>query len=181
MKLIGITGKARSGKDTIATHLFEQYGFTRIALADPLKEAAQTIFGLSTGQTWDDAHKGTVIPYWGKSPRELFQILGTESIRDVFGHDVWTKRWALSYEMFKDTDDVVVPDIRFDNEAQMIRDRGGIIIEVQRGPGLVGSTGSHPSERGLSSLPDYVINNESSLDDLKAKVDLVLGDCHGHS
>jgi dephospho-CoA kinase len=54
MKLIGITGKARSGKDTIARHLWAQHAFTRIAFADPLKLAAQSIFGLTHDQTWND-------------------------------------------------------------------------------------------------------------------------------
>ena len=95
MKLIGITGEARSGKDTIAKHLWAEYGFTRIAFADPLKLAAQQMFGLSHAQTWDDSLKEVVIPHWGMTPRKIFQLMGTEASKPVFGEDVWVKRWLM--------------------------------------------------------------------------------------
>lgn len=175
MKLIGITGKARSGKDTIAKHLFHTHEFTRVAFADPLKHAASHIFGLSGRQTWDDELKEKVIPYWGKSPRQLFQLLGTEAIKPVFGDDTWVKRFEITYNLLKDTDHMVVPDVRVDVEANRIRELGGVIIEVRRGSGLVGSTGSHISELGLSTLPDFVIENHGSIDELKANVDRIVG------
>ena len=50
--LIGITGKAGVGKDTVAEHLWHKHSFVRIGLADPLKRAAQEIFGLTDEQTW---------------------------------------------------------------------------------------------------------------------------------
>ena len=175
MKLIGLTGKARSGKDTISKILFARHAFTRIALADPLKMAAQQMFGLTRAQTWDDDLKEVVIPHWGMSPRQMFQLLGTEASKPVFGDDVWVKRWNLSYATLKDTDDVVCTDIRFDVEREMIKSHGGVIIEVQRGPGLIGSTGDHASERGLSTLPDFVIDNSGTLEDLAAKLDVIVG------
>lgn len=170
MKLIGITGKARSGKDTIARMLFAQHAFTRIAFADPLKLAAQQMFGLSKEQTWGDHKKEEVIPYWGMSPRQMFQLLGNEAVNPVFGADIWIKRWSMSYAIFRDTDDIIVPDVRFDHEAAHIRSLGGVIVEVLRGPGLVGSTGDHVSERGLSTLPEYTIDNNGTLEDLRVKV-----------
>jgi hypothetical protein len=174
MKLIGITGKARSGKDTIAKYLWEKHEFTRIAIADPLKFAARAIFGLSHEQVFDDSLKGEVIPYWGMSPRQLFQQLGTEAVKGTFGEDTWVRRWLMSYYVISKTDHVVVPDVRFDIEAETIRTLGGIIIEVRRGPGLVGSTGDHVSEHGLSTLPDAVISNDGTLEDLHAVVDALV-------
>lgn len=174
MKLIGITGKARSGKDTIAKYLWEQHEFTRIALADPLKIAVRSIFGLSHEQVYDDSLKETIVPYWGMSPRQLFQQLGTEAVKGTFGDDTWVRRWLFSYSTLSQTDHVVVPDVRFDIEAGTIRDLGGIIIEVRRGPGLVGSTGDHASERGLSTLPDAVISNDGTMCELFRKVDAVV-------
>ena len=170
MKLIGLIGKARSGKDTVAKMLYAQHAFTRIAFADPLKLAAQQMFGLSTEQTWSDAVKEDVIPYWGMSPRQMFQLFGNEAVKPVFGDDVWIKRWYMAYSFFKDSDDIVVPDVRFDHEAECIRSLGGIIVEIQRGVGLVGSTGDHASERGLSTLPEATIYNTGTLDDLRNKV-----------
>ena len=170
MKLIGLTGKARSGKDTVAQMLYAQHAFTRIAFADPLKLAAQQMFGLTTEQTWHDSHKEEVISYWGMSPRQMFQLFGNEAVKPVFGADVWIKRWNMSYSFFKDTDDIIVPDVRFDHEAAHIRALGGVIVEIQRGVGLVGSTGDHASERGLSTLPEFTIDNSGTIDDLRIKV-----------
>ena len=137
MRLIGITGKARSGKDAIAKFAWSQYGFTRIAFADAVKLSAQAKFGLTAAQTWGDELKEIVIPHWNMTPRQMFQMEGTEAGRNVFGGDLWIKRFMLSYNLLKDTDDIIVPDVRFDNEAEALRSLGGIIIEVRRGQGPV--------------------------------------------
>ena len=173
MRLIGITGKAGSGKDTIAERAWTE-GYVRMAFADPLKEAARVTFGLSFMQVHDRDLKEVVIPYWGMSPREMLQKFGTESIRNVFGAEVWIKRWEKSYDLIKDTDKVIVTDVRFDNEAAAIRRLGGIIIEVQRGKGLDGETATHASERGLSEPADIVIHNHGTREELYARVDELL-------
>lgn len=174
-KLIGITGKAHSGKDTIADHLWAEYAYTRIAFADPLKRAAQEIFGLSHEQVFDQELKEMMVEHWGMTPRQILQKLGTEAIRGTFGGDVWTKRWLLSYDFLKATDDVVVPDVRFDEEAALIRAQGGVIIEVRRGAGLQGAAGQHTSEKGLSLPPNFIIENNSTLDALYAEVEMIVG------
>lgn len=174
-KLIGICGKARSGKDTIANHLWAEHAFTRIAFADPLKRGAQEMFGLSDAQLLDDSLKEVMIAHWGLSPRQIFQQLGTEAIRNTFGPDHWIKRWLLSYNFLKHTDDVVVPDVRFDNEAAAIREQGGVIIQVRRGNGLAGAEGQHASEAGLSLPADFVIDNNSTIDALCAEIEMIVG------
>ena len=166
MKLIGLSGKARSGKDTVANHLWLHHEFTRIAFADPLKQGVKAMFGLTYDQTFDDALKEVMIEHWGMTPRRMFQLMGTEAIRNTFGQDVWCKRFMLSYDLLKDTDNVVVPDVRFDNEAELIRSLGGVIVEIRRGTGLAGEAGAHISEAGLSEAPEIVINNDSTLENL---------------
>lgn len=174
--LIGITGKAGSGKDTVADWLWERHGFLKLAFADPLKLAAEAIFGLPRGMFHDRGKKEAVNPYWGKSPRELLQLLGTEATKPVFGEDVWLKRWLISYSMFKDTDPVVVPDVRFDLEAEYIRTIGGVILHLDRdAAGLSGSTSKHASERGVTPMAgDYGINNNGSLEDLRRFTDAII-------
>ena len=170
MKLIGLTGKARSGKDSIAEILFEHYGFTRIAFADPVKLAAQKIFALSNAQTWNDDMKEVVIPYWDLTPRQMFQKVG-DATKAQFGDGVWMKRWYLGYDMLKDSDDIVVPDCRYDLEASGVRSLGGIIVRVVRPEeGLDGDVSLHSSESGLSLAVDYTINNNGTLDDLRNQV-----------
>jgi hypothetical protein len=176
MKLIGITGLARSGKDTVAHYLWAEHGYTRVAFADPLKWASQYIFGLTYEQAWRDHLKEVVIPYWGMSPRQIFQLLGTEAIRGTFGDDIWCKRWMLSYGPLSGTDHIVVPDVRADVEAAMLRSLGGVIIELTRDEsGLSGSTATHSSERGLSTFPEYEITNNGTIQDLHDAVNAVLG------
>jgi hypothetical protein len=173
-KLIGISGKARSGKDEIASHLWAQYGFTRISMAYPLKQAAQYAFGLTNAQAFNDQYKEIVIPYWGLSPRQMWQKLG-RTARETFGDDIWVKRWRLSYASIMDTDDVVVPDIRHDWELYEVRSLGGIVVEIRRDrAGLFGSTADDVSEAGLSVPPDYIIDNNGTLAELRQSVDLLI-------
>lgn len=175
-RLIAITGKARSGKDTIAKHLWAHHGYTRIALADPIKLAVQDMFGLTAEQTWDADLKEIVIDYWGLSPREMFQQVGSNAMKPIFGDAVWFKRWLLSYGPLALTDDIVVPDVRFDDEATALLDYGAKIIEVIRGEKLVGHTAEHESEAGLTIRPHFIIRNDGTVEELIAKVEQIMGE-----
>jgi len=167
--LIGISGSAGAGKDTLAEYLWRTHTFTRIAFADPMKRATQAIFGLSDEQTWSRDLKEISIPYWGLSPRRMFQMVGTDAMQGTFGRDVWLKRWKLSYEMVKDSENVVVPDVRFPQEAELIRELGGYIIQLNRKceNGLDAEAKAHVSEAGISvKYLDFVLHNDSSIDDM---------------
>ena len=170
--MIGIVGLARSGKDTIAKHLWTRYEFIRIALADPLKLAAQQAFGLTQAQLGDEL-KDVVIPYWGIAPRQMYQQVG-DSFKEKFGEDFWVKRWRLSYNVFRNTDHVVVPDVRFDNEVNEIRSLNGVLIRVVRGSGLEGAAGQHKSEAGITLPVNYTIDNGGSVSDLHSEVDRIV-------
>lgn len=175
MYLIGIHGKARAGKDTIAKRLCNEHGFLRQAFADPLKRAAQQMFGLTEAQTWDDDLKEVEIRYWGRSPRTLFQLLGTEGGRNVFGDDIWLRRWRLFYDEHIATSCIVVPDVRFENEADLIRGLGGLLLHVEgrRDVTLKGATAGHASEAGVTFQPgrDVRLANDGTIKELNAKVD----------
>lgn len=176
--LIGIHGKARSGKDLAAQHLVNRHGFVRNAFADPLKRAAQQMFMLTDEQTWSDELKEVVIPHWGMSPREIFQKLGTEGGRMVFGEDIWLKRWRYHYDTFKGVMNYVVPDVRFENEAQYIRDLGGTVIHIVRDgteDKLLGATKKHASEAGVAPhVDDFVLDNNSTKQELFDRLDRVI-------
>lgn len=177
-KLIGIHGKARSGKDTCAKHLWAEYEFTRIAFADPLKLAAQQMFGLSAQQTWDDEVKETPIPYWDMSPRRMFQLLGTDAAKPVFGEDVWIKRWALSYNVLKDTDHVVVPDVRSELEAAHLRSLGGVILHITR-PSIE-AVAAHSSENGIVfQQGDFCLVNDGPIEQLNRDLDDLIASLDG--
>lgn len=176
-KLIGLAGKAGAGKDTVADYLWEKEGAIKIAFADALRAAGTSIFGLDPQNFLDRDLKEEEVEYWGMTPRRMLQLLGTEATKPVFGDNIWLKRWFLSYSAVRDTDHVVVPDVRFDVEADAIRNLGGTIIHIVRpGAGLPGTTGEHSSEAGIELLDgDMYLSNSGSIYDLGPKVDHLWG------
>lgn len=178
--LIGITGRAGAGKDTFADHLCLNYGFEAMAFADPLKGAASIMFDVPVHYFYDRDLKEEIIPEWGMSPRHMAQRLGTEAVRNTFGPDFWIKRWLQGYRAMPISLDVVVTDVRFNNEAQAIRDLGGVIVQIKR-PGeseLDTSAMAHASETGIGyfSSHDKIIVNDGTIADLHAKVSVLFGE-----
>jgi hypothetical protein len=180
--LVGLLGKKQSGKDTIAEHLVEEYGFVRYAFADPIKEACQVIFGFNSEQCWGN-QKEVVDPYWNITPRKIFQIFGTElfqfelpkhapELADI-GRTFWAYRFARWYEQqITKTPElkVVITDVRFPFEAELVNKLGGIVVKINR-PNL-DHTDMHASEVEMETIPyKYLIDNNSTLEDLKVKVD----------
>ncbi len=161
--LVGIAGRKRAGKDTAADALVWGLDFERMALADPLKAAAREIFGLSWEQT-DGGLKETVDPRWAATPRQILQRLGTEGVREGFGGAMvkagqWSpedaaQTWVRALMVRAEGHPrVVVPDVRFANEAEAILSRGGLLLVVHR-PGLLDAD-DHPSEREMEAArPD---------------------------
>ena len=80
--IIGLAALARSGKDTVAGMLLQHRNVAAFALADPLKSGCQALFGLSSEEAWCDTIKEEVIEPWGLSPRQMFQTVGTEWMRN---------------------------------------------------------------------------------------------------
>jgi hypothetical protein len=167
--LIGVGYKARVGKDVTGDYLVRQYGYQKIAFADPLKSAAHCIFGFSDAQL-NGAYKEVVDPFWGISPREVLQKLGTDGCRSLFGDDIWVK--ALVRRLDPNVNTVVV-DIRFPNEGKAIKQNGGILINVVRDNGIPGTTHSHISESAMDSFTDWdgVLRNNGSFADLYKQID----------
>lgn len=172
--LIAITGKAGAGKSTAAEALVKSLGFVELAFADPLKQSVMHKFGLSEGDVYSQEGKKTVHPVWGITPGEILQREGTEVTRAYWGDDFWLRRWRMNYDahLGYGMKDVIVPDCRFDNEAEFIRSMGGKIVRIVRpdsGP-LEGRDPNHPSERGISDkLVDTVIINDGTLEQLRSR------------
>ena len=107
MKIIGITGKKRSGKDTSGEHLIKNFGFTRYSFADPLKKGCMEMFGFNADQMWGDT-KEVIDERWGVTPREVLQIMGTNLLQfDIHNHtdnlkhigrEIWVHRFKLWVE-----------------------------------------------------------------------------------
>lgn len=180
--LVGICGVAGCGKDTVFALLKELHPkFERMAFADPLKSAAGTLFGWESKDLFKNEFKNYWDTYWGLSVRDAYQRLGTECMRANFGDDFWVKRWELEY--LKSKSDVIMTDVRFDNEADYIRKAGGQILHLYRdGSGLKESEGEHASEAGvLWDTNDYFIENNSTMGDLMDRTRVFLQYVKDHS
>lgn len=148
--LIGLSGKAGCGKDTLARLLTDQHHTVTYRLADPIKWALSEMFDFDSVDWESRDWKEKTIDWIGQSPRFLAQTLGTEWGRNIVGRETWIR---LADKLFKeiDTDSgwtMVVPDIRFNDEAMWVYSRGGMVVQIDR-PGL-SSINSHSSEAGLS-------------------------------
>lgn len=142
--IIGICGLIGSGKDTIADYLQNIHQFRRESFAHTLKDAVAAIFGwdreLLEGRTKESrAWREQVDLWWAErlgmpnlTPRWILQYWGTEVARKSFHDDMWIA--ALENKLRKTRDDIVISDCRFPNEIKAIKDAGGIVIRVVRGP-----------------------------------------------
>lgn len=176
LKLIGVHGKARSGKDTIANHLVDEHGFVRTAFADPLKAASAVLFGWPVEMAFSDEIKGYKSPLWDITGRTAFQRLG-DAMKIGFGTDFWIKRWACEYARLKDKHSIVVADVRTNAEADMIRGLGGVILHLERrGAGLTGLEGMHSSEAGITfnRSTDLRLSNNGTLSELEDEINRIV-------
>lgn len=174
--IIGLTGYARVGKDTVAGY-FIHNGYTKAAFADPMREALLKLNPIVTigGQY---THLGDVVTRMGweavkqLSPelRPLMQRMGTEVGREMFGENFWVD---LAMKNVAQYPDVVFSDVRFKNEADAIVEAGGVVIRVVR-DGVIPANG-HISESDMDDYPvDYVIGNHGLPHELYAKVNVLL-------
>ena len=156
MRLVGVCGKAGAGKDTVADHLVSKHGFVKVSFAAILKDMLR-VAGLP--EPSDRALKEAILPGFTFSWREAAQKLGTEFGR-ALDTDIWVK---LSLANLDSDKSYVFSDVRFDNEADAIRRKGGGIIHLEgRGVDL-GFMGHHASEKGVTVLAsDYKLFNTQS-------------------
>ncbi len=171
MKLIGLAGPARSGKDTAGNYLSTELDLETYALASPIKERINDMFG------WDERHadgelKEVDDPKWGFSPRKAYQLFGTEfgrALRD----DMWTH---MAHVKAKEAGSIIVTDVRFENEAEWIRSNEGVIVHIRR-DNVVGAVCGHASEAGISkSTGDFHIVNNGTLSEFMAELDDIIPD-----
>lgn len=156
---IGFCGLAGSGKDTAAAYLASVSGYSTYALASPIKKMLAAIGIYEPTRE----NKEKLIPEIGVSYRRLAQTLGTEWGR-ANSPDFWVNLAKTQVR-----GNVIFTDIRFENEAKMIRESGGILVLVE---GRGGIAGKHASEAVglLEPYIDYRIDNSKSMADLHKAV-----------
>lgn len=188
--LIGITGKARSGKDTfaelLANALFDKSGqrFILMAYAHELKLRVQKDFDLSYEQLWGDEKEA----YDHRYPRSRNNQVAGRREQDEIKENYWTAREILQEygqffrtihhnfwveELFRVIDDkeyknVIITDVRHPNEADPIKEKGGCIVRVSRYTKDAIHGASHISETAMDDYAtDLDIINNGGLEDLK--------------
>lgn len=206
--LVGFVGLKRSGKDTAAQALIDR-GWTRMAFADPLKEMSMKLRGVWV-QVPAGVELDAVIPSVGggligrgggfaqyhyvvdalgmekakdlvPDVRTLLQTLGTDCVRGTFGSTAWTEKAQQNiHEALTRGESVVLTDVRFDEELDLVRRLGGITIGVWRGDldslsealeseGERACVDTHESETNtyhLLNWCDFIVCNHGSIDDL---------------
>ena len=195
--IVGIVGLIGSGKDTAADILTADFGFKRDSFANTLKDAVANIFhwdrDMLQGQTAESrAWREEVDDWWAErlgiphlTPRWVLQFFGTDVCRDNFSNDIWVA--SLERKLMQTKDNIVISDVRFPNEIWAIKEAGGSIIRLQRGPlpnwwdtarntpGITSITDVHPSEWAwVSEGEDYVIHNDGSIDELGVNLRIVI-------
>lgn len=166
--LIGIAGPAGAGKDELADMLLAVVpGSAKRPFAEPLKTMLEKGLGLTQRQLYGDLKADTDERY-GTTPRHMMQTLGTEWGRNLIAPDLWLS--AMANRVSECDGLVVIPDVRFEDEAAWVRERGKLIHITGRG----GIPGDHVSERGVVKRAfDMVVDNSGSKYDLQVAADTI--------
>lgn len=176
--IIGISGYARAGKDTVADILVNNHGFTKVSWADKLREVLYELnpmvgdgpFGLDYVQNiihdygWD-GYKDTE---YGPEIRRLLQRLGTEAGRQVLGENIWVDTLMNNLP----EGNVVIPDTRYPNEARAVKEHDGVVWRVNRAG--TNPVNAHISETGLDHWNfDWQFDNDGTIEQLENQVNRV--------
>jgi hypothetical protein len=207
--IVGISGFIGCGKSTVAQWLTNDYNFRKDSFATSLKDACAMMFDwprdMIEGDTKESREWREQVDTWwaGKlgipnfSPRLALQLVGTDSLRNHFNEGIWFL--TLENRVRKNPDQhVVISDVRFPNEIEFIKNQGGILLKVNRGPApvwyetaLMANKGNsiakkimtdtysqaHFSEWAwVGSKYDYELNNDGTLEDLEMQVKDIVKD-----
>lgn len=166
-QIIGLAGRKGAGKSTIASHMMG-YGFAWRAFADPLKHIVRgflTTRGFSTAEAtrmlYGDMKAVEQPRLWGHTPRHLMQTIGTEWGRRCIHPDIWVDLLMSEIDALQAVR-FVIDDVRFPNEVEAIRARGGQVVWIERDGADLEDT--HPSENSITAddCDHGLVNNLST-------------------
>ena len=164
--ILGISGKAGSGKDTIANIIKELHSGTVILhFGDALKDIVSRAFNIVRETLDSQEGKKEIYPYLGITNREILQRVGT-LFRENFFENIWINN--VMNQIDNPNGIYIIPDVRYPEELKAIQSIGGVIIRVER-PGINKMT--HHSETALDNYPfEYIVNNDRTINDLSNKI-----------
>lgn len=189
--IIGICGLISSGKDSVADILVQEKNFKKISFADKLKDGVATVFGwdrsmlegkTSTSRDWREEKDDFWSAELGKdiSPRLVLQLFGTECMRQGFYDGIWVSL-VKKHIIDNPKQNFVIPDVRFPNEANMIKSIHGEVWRIRRGPDPVWfrmyqDLGTEPTEVHESEWAwantnfNKILDNNGTLLELRSQV-----------
>ena len=172
--IIAITGRKFSGKDTsvsvIRSIIKDEARIYHLTFAKPIKQASMALFNLTEQDLNDPIAKEMRLSGQEWSPREIMQKLGT-AVRETFGQDFFINHVLSLINSITNNDDkiIIVSDVRYDREAQFLKDKGAIVVKIKRDKYESG-TDTHTSESGIDpKYVDFVIENNGTIEELKEK------------
>jgi dephospho-CoA kinase len=166
--IIGLLGRSRRGKDTIAEYIIKKYPvYKNIKLAKPIKDAARSLYDFTYEQV-EGAEKEIIDRRWNITPRDALVFI-TTSFMNKMGTDFFTRRL---FDNLAIDDKVIISDLRYQNDIEEIKKRNGIVIKVLRD-----IEPNHNWESHIDNFTDninYTINNNGSLKDLYNQIDQII-------
>jgi len=177
--IIALSGKYRSGKDTTALFIQEEFQkrgiyFEIKSFADKLKYIVLILCGLDKSYYDQKEH---YVPFFNMTLGQMYQKVGTECLRNNLDPDVWIKALFVDYTPDQNW---IISDCRFQNEANFIKTTdNSYVIRVNRTLNYdVGSRDiNHKSEIDLDYYDfDQIIENDGDLLNLKYKCSMIVND-----
>lgn len=161
-RLIGFCGYKGVGKTEAAKTLIDNLGYTDVQFSGALKTMLESYLqyvGVENTKDYTDGlfknHRSRY--FCDKDFRHIMQSLGTDWGRNMVGQDFWIRAWNMK---IKNLERIVVSDVRFPDEVETIRDKGGIIIKIHRPKYL--NLDEHESEQNFPNLRhDYEVVNDT--------------------
>lgn len=175
--IVGVSGFARSGKDTVCDYAVDHFGYRKVGFSDPIREIAKTIFGFED-EDFVNERKEEINPVWNLSPRFALQKIGTEGSRNVFQDDIWIRCIERKIAKLVEKEDqrkFIIRDLRYENEADFVRSQEGhfgLVLHVLRPSQERIRLSEHPTERGIEiqSAHDIVLENTGTIEDMHKQV-----------
>lgn len=182
-KIIAICGYKRSGKDTVAEHLCNKYGYKHYKISTKLKDLIKLLFEFD--DTDLEINKELINEKWGIEPRKLMQFIGTDMFqyklqellpninKNFWINSLFTNE--LINKIKNEEKRIVISDLRFLHEYNIISnlDISYTILKVQNSRILINDT--HISENEFNEIPiNSIIHNNTSFNKLQDDIDNIL-------
>lgn len=169
-QIIGISGKIGSGKTTLSKYIQSsvilsgcEYLYERKSFAENVRQVTSILTGINIENLRSDTDKNRFIPKYQKSLGEILQNVGT-GMRQTVHPDVWVNSLFSTFDKRVNSQSTpsywIIDDVRFENEAQKIKEMGGILIRLNGDP----ANARQNSNRNLTHISETALDNYTGFD-----------------